>query len=78
MSRLSNSQLIDRMAEVADRGRTPWARRFATSMCKASLRPGWKPTPKQRRAMGWAMQQWVPAEQEDADDDFDLFEPYDA
>ena len=43
--------LIDYMGDVADKATTPWARRFATSMCRQSLRPGWKPSPKQSRMM---------------------------
>lgn len=43
--------LIEQMPLVAEHATNPWARNFATSICRQSLRPGWKPSPKQARMM---------------------------
>lgn len=48
---MNTATLIDQMPTVAEHATGTWARNFATSMCRQSLRPGWKPSPKQARMM---------------------------
>ena len=70
MFRYSTAQLIDQMPDVVLQARSVKARRFAEDMCRKSIRPGWRPTPGQRRYMGFC----VAALTEKEDEDFDVFE----
>jgi len=54
---MNTSTLIDYMPDVAEKAKTPWARRFASSICRQSLRSGWHPSPKQARLMKFAVWQ---------------------
>lgn len=47
----ATAQLLEWMPDVAEHGATPWARKFATSVLRQSLRAGWSPSEKQRRMM---------------------------